>query len=354
MSSKSNDREASDSEISDSEVSAELMNRLSLADPVDPDELPDLDERKPQQLLESIMSNQSAENQSAEQHPAITTMNPRQPRRLGLMIGAAAAVLLLVGGVFAFAPSNTEPALAVVHSAAASTAEANTGRVTVTLNGEGTEGSEVGESGQVAGEVTVAFAGGDYSATVEVTEMSTEGGLDEFPVTESRLVDGTVYLNNEGQWYQMEAPEFLGETLVDIVDPRSVLTTVQELVEAEEVGTATIDGVETTHYRSVVDLADESLGESGWLASELGEIDADGEVEIDLYIDQEGLLRQLDVSGDLQEPEGGEGEATFEVSTSFFDLGADLSIEAPADAILIDPLSGEGLDMDSQELDLDE
>lgn len=314
---------------------AELMDRLRRADPVVASELPAPGDPTPRQLLEDIMTTETPHPAQPAAHPAVEQARGRSNRRWGFLIASAAAVLFLVAGVLAFAPRGTEPALAAVHGAAAATADVDSGRITVTVVADGTDGQE---SGRLVGRVDAVFAGDDFSATIDVDEAPAHAGIDRLPVTESRLVDGTVYINDGNQWYSLEAPEFLGQRLQDVVDPRAVLETVQDLVETEEIGSATVDGTETSHYRSVVDLEDESLRRSGWLAMEGADVDAEGEVQIDLFVDGDGLLRQLDVSGDVRQPDGGPASATFDVSTTFTDLGADLSVEAPADATPVGPL----------------
>ena len=153
-----------------------------------------------------------------------------------------------------------------------------------------------------------------------------------------------------GQWIGVDTGGLLGDVVVRYVDPRVVLDTVQDLTEATEDGSADLDGVDTTRYRSVIDLGDETLAQSGWLAYEGVDIDADGEITVEFYVDDDGLLRRLDIEGDLEAPDGETGEGSFEVSTTFSDLGADLTVDAPEGAELLDPLA-EALDFDDGEFD---
>ncbi len=251
-------------------------------------------------------------------------------RRWPMLVGVAAASAALIGGGLVFLPDNTQPAIALVHEAASRTSDANTGRIVATFSAEG---SDQELDGSVVGEVTSVFDGEDFSLAIEIDDTSgvaSELVGAELPVAETRLVDGVIYLNpGDDKWFGVEAPEFLGTEVTDLIDPRTVLTTVQELVDTEEIGTVTIDGVDTTHYRSVTDIGDGSLTETGWvagLASREG-IDSDGLVTIDLFVDGEGRMRQLDITGDLSA--AGEGEATFTIETKFLDLGADLDVVAP-------------------------
>ncbi len=327
----------------------ELMQRLVAADPIDPDTLPSADATAANELMETIMKSDSANALGEGAQPEPRTLDlpnvpgveryarsHRRSRSRTLLAGAAAAIVL-IAGLLVFSPDNTAPALATVHSAAQTTAEADTGRVLTTFSVDGTDGAE---AGQVAGSLEASFNGADVSLSVDIDEAVGSEELGALPASEARLIDGVLYVNAEPQWYAVETAGFLSQSLVDVVDPRSVLATVQDLVETDEVGTVDIDGVSTTHYRSVVDLGEEPLGQSGWMALQGADVEVDGEVTIDLYIDDDGQLRQLDVSGDLQEPEGGTGSANFVVSSSFFDLGSDITIDVPADVITVDPLDG--------------
>lgn len=265
----------------------------------------------------------------------------RSVRSRSMLVGVAAAVVLLVAGFLVFSPDNTSTALAAVQSAAQQTARAESGRISASFDVEGTDGDQ---SATLSGGLDVEFSGPDLALTVDIDEASGESLIGPLGASEARLVDRVLYVNDGSQWYAVETGGFLGDTLAEIVDPRSILATVESLVETEEVATGVdVGGIETTHYRSVVDLGDDSLGQSGWLALDnldLADIHAKGAVTIDLFIDGDGQLRQLDVSGDLREPGNGSGAATFSASTSFFDLGSDIGIEAPADAVEIDPLQG--------------
>jgi len=338
----------------------ELLGRLRSADPVDPAALPAANDPSAQRLVEMIMHNEP--NTSNDQgEPAVFEAAPandfgppslapthtrRRPRRLGLMVGTAAAAIMLLVGALVFLPQSSSPALAAVKSAAQATAVTDSGRVSVVFSAEGHADAETGadeadgESESVSGMVEGSFDDANIAFSLDFAALS-DGFEDAAPpVSETRLVDGVLYVLDDetGVWRSIEAPAILGSSLVDIVDPRQVLTTVQELIETEEIGPATIEdpagtSVETIQYRSVVDLGDESLGQSGWLAGmDLADIDAEGQVTVDLYVEEGGLLRQLDLSGDLQEPDGGSGTATFEIVTSFYDLGGDVTIEAPTDA----------------------
>ena len=337
----------------------DLMHRLRAADPVDSETLPSAGDQPAQNLLDAIMIDTHHEaaaessdgflDEPAVMHATLPEINrirsQGRGRRWGVLAAAAAVVMILVAGVATFLPDNTPSALAAVHSAATATADSSSGEIAVTFSLEAVDGSV---SEQVAGDLNATFDEADLAVSVNLSDQPSTFGDGVPSSVESRLVDGKLYINDGNQWFVIEAPAGLAATVIEFVDPRAVLSKIEDLVEAEEVGPATTDGVATTHYRSVVDLGDATLGESQWLPAEAVDIDAEGEVTVDLFIDEDGLLRQFVLSGDAHEPQGddsGTDEARFEVTTTFSNLGADLTVEAPVDAIPIDEaLGGGGLD----------
>ena len=283
----------------------EILDRLRAADPVAEPSLPAGTDPGPQALLASVMAEggtagdeitgeEIAGGQPEEAGAVFASLpeirSTRQPRttpRRWQLLTAAAAVVALVAGFLVFSPDNTPTALAAVHQAAEATAETGSGQIDVSFSVDGTDG---GESAQVAGLVMATFAGADLAVSVELTDAPTELTGPVPDSIESRLVDGTLYANDGTQWYSVEAPTVLSATLLDLVDPRSVLARVQELVATEEVGPTTVDGVATTHYRSTVDLGDASLAQAEWLPVAPGDIDAEGDITVDLFVDDDGLL----------------------------------------------------------------
>ena len=355
--------------------------QLSAANPLDEADLPSADDPSAQQILENLMSTAhtgagpepaSTADDSIESYtdhyrrthvpvaaqqeqvaatapqtvPSLTD-RPAEPsarrvgRSRGMLVGAAAAVLLLFGGLLVFAPDTTPSAVATVHSAAAAAAEADTGRIETTFAAAGTDGEDRGE---VAGSFDAYYDGDDIAFSVNVAafdgpEAFGARGMDELPVEEVRLIDGIVYINEGEEWFAIDTDGLLGQMVNDFVDPRSVLQTIQEVTETTEIGPATIDGVDTTQYQSVIDLADESLTESGWLGFEGAGIDAEGEITVDLFVDDAGVLRQFDIVGDLQDPAGSGDNGTFNVSTRFYDIGSDITVDVPADVEVFDPMA---------------
>lgn len=116
-----------------------------------------------------------------------------------------------------------------------------------------------------------------------------------------------------------------------------------ELIEVEEIGGSTVDGVDVTEYRMTVDAQDlDALGalpDSGLSASELG-VDS---MTYALYVDDDNLLRRM--TTDL----GGVGS----MQMRLFDFGAPVEVEAPpADQVTDFGSMMEGLmDLSEEELE---
>jgi len=328
-----------------------LLDALRAADPVDPATLPAGDSAQARQVLAAAFTadalDTAAEPAAAEVVELAPTgtdggpeavrfvpppvVNRRRPRavpspRGRLLAASAAAVAVIVAGTVALLPGGTSPALAAV----ADTASVSSGRVTTTLSVE-SNGSQA-ESGSATLEAV--FEGSDVAVTVsDVTSSSDPGVADRASQLEGRIVDDSVYIRDGETWRSAPGGSLASTTAKKFLDPRAVLDTVKDLTDITDLGPATIDGVETTHYRGVVDLGGESV--ASWLASmdpSAEKVKAEGEATVDLYVGADGLLRHLDVKGNAQDPDSTDG-ATFTLTTVFSDLGADLDVEAPADAV---------------------
>ncbi len=265
--------------------------------------------------------------------------------RAGLLAAVAAVAVLVVGALVVLAPTGTQPALAVVQAAAQETADAQSGRVITEFD---VVGREDAAQESLRGSMTAAFVDDDFAVSIDLDPSSTALSASEtaeIGQAETRLVDGQLFATTDGeQWISVEAPEILQSSLARLTDLRSILAQVEDLVDVEVVRSTDLDGLAVTHYRGTVDLADQTLAESGWLPGAQGtgvDIDAQGLVTVDLYVDDSGLMRRIEVSGEA-EPIDDEIDASadFRLTTNFVDLGGDISIDAP------DPSVVETLDFD--------
>lgn len=330
-----------------------LLDALRAADPVDPGALPATDSPQARQVLAAAMTADApaeaaadapAEAEIAELAPTGTdgapavvrfvappVVNRRRSRavpspRGRLLAASAAAMAVIAAGAVALWPGGTSPALAAV----ADTASVSSGRVTTTLSvaGSGTDT----ESGSATLEAV--FDGSNVAVTVsDVSSSSDPGMADRADQLEGRIVDDSVYVKDGDTWHSAPGGSLASTTAKKFLDPRAVLDTVKDLTDITDLGPATIDGVETTHYRGVVDLGGESV--ANWLATmdpSAEKVKAEGQATVDLYVGSDGLLRHLDVTGNAQDPDSTDG-ATFTLTTVFSDLGANLDVEAPANAV---------------------
>lgn len=363
--------------MTDSPLSDEqFLGRLREADPVDRATLPGPDDPRAVHLLDSILADAGSAGSAPPSgpsrfgdHSATAVPEPVGSRRVGwigrgrgALLAVAAAVLVVVGAAVVLAPDGTPAAVAEVRAAAANTAEADTGHIETTFalhfDDEGAGLVEEGEE-DLTGRAAVDYAGSDLALSVQLDSLPLgmeDGDLVGLPeLADIRLVDDVAYFRQGGQWQAVETGGLLGDLVVQFVDPRTVLDTVQGLTETTEVGSADLDGTSTTHYRSVIDLGDESLAQAGWLAIEGMDVQADGEVTLDLFVDGDGVLRRFELTGEIRPEEAEPGRGTFEVVTSFSQIGDDLVIEAPAGATVFDPFGSlEGhidADVDGAEVD---
>ncbi|MEZ5219302.1 MAG: hypothetical protein R2705_14970 [Ilumatobacteraceae bacterium] len=161
------------------------------------------------------------------------------------------------------------------------------------------------------------------------------GGVEEIEV---RSVDGVLYVRlGDGPFQQL--PDFgsdpatvlgeMGPGAADLPDPERLFDRLAEMTDAERVGTAVIDGVETTQYRGTATFD----GSDPWLDNPAaGDQTVSGEVtaDVDLYVDVDGLLRQVVVDGSASHDEVTDQQ--FRVVTTF-DVGSDLTVAVPENVV---------------------
>ncbi|MFO7572135.1 MAG: hypothetical protein R6W48_05970 [Gaiellaceae bacterium] len=126
-------------------------------------------------------------------------------------------------------------------------------------------------------------------------------------------------------------------------DPKQFLETLEELSgEIEVVGTETLRGVETTHYRATVDAESVAASASNESGQDLGGLTDQfvgqsgiSEVPIDIWIDGEGVVRKvlLDVEAT---PPGDSAPSHAMVSFELWDFGQPVEIELPPASEVVD------------------
>ncbi len=103
--------------------------------------------------------------------------------------------------------------------------------------------------------------------------------------------------------------------------------------EVEDLGKETIRGVETTHWRMILDMEDYADELSAEEAAEVREMVGEfGDIPLDVWIDADGLLRRLEMamSGDtLGQAMGAGDEFTASMWYELYEYGSDIEITPP-------------------------
>jgi hypothetical protein len=212
---------------------------------------------------------------------------------------------------------------------------------------------------------------GTITADGESSTMEGEGATDtragrtEFTLTmpgldmEAVMADTKIYIRMPTlkdelpglkPWIELDLQK-LGEaagvdfqSLVDLGnqgDPLKLLGYLRAAGSVEEIGSEEIRGVETTHYRSDVDLsryADVLADENPRAAKSLRALirDAGGEVVVplDVWIDEDGLVRRQSFEQSM--PDG----SSMQMTIDLYDFGADVDVALPprADVTSFDEL----------------
>lgn len=190
------------------------------------------------------------------------------------------------------------------------------------------------------------FVSGRGAMTMNLGEMGAQMGMSDIEMR----TDGTVmYLKMPPQ---MNAPTPWVKTDLDAAagaqglggmgqfnnnDPRSALEMLRGVAEVEEVGAEDVRGTPTTRYKATVDL-DKALAETSGEAKEAlqQQIDMLGtsEMPVDVWIDEEGLLRRQEVTMDLSKMNTGTAAPAQAPTSMFmrmelFDFGTTVDVEPP-------------------------
>lgn len=302
----------------------DLLDAVAALDPVDEGSLPDGSSPTARRLLEEIMSDTLT---PAPDAPSSVPEPIRPARRQRRFVAAAAAVAVSVAAVATLWPSSTPSASAAVADAIDATLDQAAGTARYTLVAE-------------VGPATVA-AGGDGAAELRAEGVIADGDLaitsrfgdttdpDSMRVEELRLVDGTAYLRSSDTDSRWE----VGDRRVLPADPLGFFEELQELTDFEEIGTDAIDGESVTVYRAegVRWAGEPDALSSVFIAFGLflfaGETAPGDEPPVlELFVDDAGIVRGLEVSGE-------DGPERFELVVEVFDLGVDVSVEAPVDVV---------------------
>jgi hypothetical protein len=118
-------------------------------------------------------------------------------------------------------------------------------------------------------------------------------------------------------------------------DPTQALAYLRAAGDVEELGTATVRGVKTTHYRAVVDLERYAQqlddGKNGLAAAIRRVVEETGvkTMPIELWVGDDSLVRRLSWKQATPLPTGQEAELA--LTMDLFDFGADVDVTLPSD-----------------------
>lgn len=281
----------------------ELMDAVYRADPARADMPPAKGSTRYNSILEASMRTDGTEDKRAVVVSNRPTTHPRWGRRVALSV-AAALILVTAVTVAVLRPGHEASALATVRTAAINTGQTESLRATLKV--DYANGSSSSTHGEMDG----------ADAHIQTTGLSADGAISNEAVT----VVGDTLWETTGDVTRSQAvgPE---DRLVRFgAACEAILTAALKGAGVTEIGSETVNGKATTHYR--IELGDASRaalagltpGELAWF-----ELEYPREVSaIDVWV-ADKLVHRIQVTG-----------ATSTSMTDFFDFGADISITPPA------------------------
>lgn len=222
----------------------------------------------------------------------------------------------------------------VLGQSAAKQQEIQSGRFEMSTTADSTSGvGSITMSGQFntadkSSEITIDLSGAANAIAAGGGESIPEGmaGLLDEPMV-VRTIGDTAYITGgffsmfsggADNWLQFDSDDATSLTAdfgADIGAASPLDSYENDNVIVDEVGTETVDGANTTHYLVTI-------------------VDDDAE-PFDVWIDDEGLLRQIVTSQSGSDDETGEN-VQVELTIRFFDYGEPVTIEAPPQDKVID------------------
>lgn len=125
-------------------------------------------------------------------------------------------------------------------------------------------------------------------------------------------------------------------------NPAAILAAIRDALTVEEVGADTVGGSDATHYRATVDLvkllpllagmaSDDNKPTDGEMQDARDQLKKSGmeTLPIELWVDENGFLRQIQLALDLSEMDPDQSGASISMMLTFSDIGEDISIDVP-------------------------
>lgn len=169
-----------------------------------------------------------------------------------------------------------------------------------------------------------------------------DGGYVRFPALDEQLPDGKTWIRGDTGDVSAGGVDFDEFEQFARTDPRDLLDSLRAVTSTvETVGLEQLRGVETTHYRAVIDpaelgkLAGAEQEKSQSLVDQLTAQSGLGPIPVDVWIDDAGLVRKLSMAFEATEPGTSESSA---VSMSFelWDYGEAVAIALPPASDVVD------------------
>ncbi|MEU3254752.1 DUF1396 domain-containing protein [Streptomyces sp. NPDC006997] len=272
----------------------------------------------------------------------------RTRRVRGGAVGAGVSALLLAAGAVGCSSVDGDGGSPEMEPAAAVAAAAKSAEEITSLRYRMT--GEIPESGEVEGEAAMSI-----DPLAMDMEMSVDGATaTESGTVEIRLVDQVMYIGGGAEmakemdgksWMKMDLSTLGDENPLNDLgagqagqNPNAESSFLADAEDVEEVGTETVEGVKTTHYKGTVtldQLREANKGESKALREQREKsieqyekmgVDA---LDMDLWIDGEDRAKQVRMQGDT---DGGQLDMTI----TFLEYNQPVEVEAPPAAETFD------------------
>jgi hypothetical protein len=165
-----------------------------------------------------------------------------------------------------------------------------------------------------------------------------------FPAVADQLPGGKPWVRMElGSAGKAQGFDFSQLEQLTSNDPRKILDYLRAVSgEIETVGTEELRGVATSHYRATIDLRRYGklvpAAEREELKTMLGEIveqSGIGDIPVNVWVDESGLVRKLEVAFSATQP-GTTESASVSMTFELYDYGKEIEIEVPAASDVVD------------------
>lgn len=207
----------------------------------------------------------------------------------------------------------------------------------VTLSGNGAFDYE-NQTGQLTYDFSELFAATGQSLGDDPVEVILDGNVFymKFPLLSNLVPGGKPWIKFDVQKLGEEQGLDLSQLQqLNQGDPSQILGYLRGSGSVEEVGPETIDGVETTHYKAVIDLDKVASQAPPELQAQVQEqIDqlkkqtGVGELPMEVWVDGDGLPRRILYTFEASLT-GGEDKTSTILTMNFTDYGVDVQVEPP-------------------------